>query len=133
MFSKLPFFPKTIRGQVIMAFTACFLFMAIMIAVNYRNFHHLSGAMQFFQLSEDINNIIMEMRRYEKNFFLSREDFSYEENLTFANRLTMMLSREKTNLISAIGQDNYQRFKKYVTEYSHLMKELRKTQWKEGC
>ncbi len=80
MFSKLPFLPKTIRSQVIMAFLACFLFMVMMIAVNYRNFHRLSGAMQFFQLSEDINNTIMEMRRYEKNFFLSREAFSYEEN-----------------------------------------------------
>ena len=133
MFSKLPFLPKTIRNQVIMAFSACFLFMARMIAVNYSNFHRLSGAMQFFQLAEDINNIIMEMRRYEKNFFLTHEAFSYEENLTFTNRLAIMLSREKTNLIEAIGENNYQRFIKYVQEYSKLMEELRKTSWNEGC
>jgi hypothetical protein len=63
MFSKLPFLPKTIRSQVIMAFSACFLFMAIMITVNYGNFHRLTGAMQFFELSGDINNTITEMRR----------------------------------------------------------------------
>lgn len=133
MFSKLPFLPKTIRGQVIMAFLACFLFMVMMIAVNYRNFHRLSGAMQFFQLSEDINNTIMEMRRYEKNFFLSREAFSYEENLTFTNRLAIMLSRETINLISAIGENNYNRFSKYVDEYSKLMEEFQKTPRKKGC
>jgi signal transduction histidine kinase len=133
LFSKLPILPKTIRSQVIMVFSACFLFMAMMIVVNYSNFSRLTGAMQFFELSEDINDTITEMRRYEKNFFLSQEAFSYEENLTFTNRLTMMLSREKTNLIEAIGENNYQRFIKYVQEYSKLMEELRKTPWKEGC
>jgi len=116
-----------------MAFSACFLFMVIMIAVNYSNFYRLTGAMQFFELSEDINNTISEMRRYEKNYFLSREAFSYEENLTSTNRLTMMLSREKVNLIDAIGQNNYERFLKFVDEYSKLIEKLRKTPWKEGC
>ena len=117
-----------------MAFSACFLFMAIMIAVNYSNFYRLTGAMQFFELSGDINNTITEMRRYEKNYFLAREDFSYEENLTFTNRLTMMLTREKTNLIDAIGDENYTRFLRDVGEYSMLMEELRKTPWsEEGC
>ena len=133
MFSKLPFLPRTIRSQVIMAFSACFLFMAIMIAVNYSNFHRLTGAMQFFELSGDINNTITEMRRYEKNYFLAREAFSYEENLTFTNRLNMMLSREKANLIDAIGDENYTRFLRDTGTYTKLMEELRKTPWKEGC
>jgi two-component system NtrC family sensor kinase len=133
MLSRLPFLPKTIRSQVIMAFSACFIFMAIMITVNYSNFHRLTGAMEFFELSGDINNTITEMRRYEKNYFLSREAFSYEENLTFTNRLTMMLSREETNLIDAIGDKNYRRFLKNVGEYTQLMEQLRKTPWKEGC
>ncbi len=133
MLSRLPFLPKTIRSQVIMAFSACFIFMAIMITVNYGNFHRLTGAMQFFELSGDINNTITEMRRYEKDYFLSREAFSYEENLTFTNRLTMMLSREKANLIDAIGDQNYKRFLRYVGEYTLLMEELRKTPWNEGC
>jgi signal transduction histidine kinase len=133
LFSKLPFLPKTIRSQVIMAFSACFLFMAMMIAVNYSNSSRLTGAMQFFELSEDINNTIMEMQRYEKNYFLSHEAFSYEENLTLINRLRMMLSREKSRLTEAIGENNYQRFLKFTDGYSQLMEELRKMPWKEGC
>jgi signal transduction histidine kinase len=107
--------------------------MAIMIAVNYSNFHRLTGAMQFFELSGDIKNTITEMRRYEKNYFLAREAFSYEENLTFTNHLTMMLSREKANLIEAIGDENYSRFLRDVGEYTKLMEELRKTPWNAGC
>lgn len=133
MIRKLPFIPRTIRTQVLMAFSACFLFMAMMITVNYHNFHRLSGTMQFFQLSEDINSTIMQMRRYEKNYFLSREAFSYEENLTFTNQLTITLSREKIDLVKAIGENNYNRFLKYVDEYSKLMEKLQKITRKEGC
>ncbi len=37
--------PSTIRGQVILAFSACFLFMALMIGINYWNGHRLSESM----------------------------------------------------------------------------------------
>ena len=133
MLSRLPFLPQTIRSQVIVAFSACFLFMVVMIAVNYHNFQTLSGTMQFFQLSEDINNTIMEMRRYEKNFFLFQEAVSYEENVTSSNLLAIMLSRDKDGLIKAIGESNYNRFLKYVSEYSSLMEELHRKEKKEGC
>jgi two-component system NtrC family sensor kinase len=133
MLSRLPVLPETIRSQVIMAFSACFLFMVVMISVNYLNFHRLTGAMQFFQLSEDINNTIMEMRRYEKNFFLFQEAVSYEENVTSSNLLAIMLSRDKDGLVNAIGESNYSRFLKYVNEYSSLMEELHRKVKKEGC
>jgi len=37
--------PSTIRGQVIMAFSACFIFMALMIGINYWNCNRLSESM----------------------------------------------------------------------------------------
>ncbi|MCK5196633.1 MAG: hypothetical protein KAQ71_22670 [Desulfobulbaceae bacterium] len=130
---KLPFLPKTIRSQVTMAFSACFLFMSVMIVLNYNDFRLLTGTMQFFQLSEDLNNTILEMRRYEKNYFLFQQDFNYEENLTFTNRLSIMLQREKNNLIEAIGEKNYRRFSKYLLDYSRLMETLRKTPRTPDC
>ncbi|MBF0528364.1 MAG: HAMP domain-containing protein [Deltaproteobacteria bacterium] len=125
--------PSTIRGQVVMAFSACFVFMAVMIVVNYDNFRRLSGAMQFFQLAAELNSTILEMRRYEKNFFLFQQDFNFEENLTYSNRLNLLLSREKDNLLSAIGGDNYERFQKNAREYASLMEELHRTAQTAGC
>jgi len=117
--------PKTIRGQIMMAFLVCFAFMAIIIALNYNNFHRLTESMQFFELAEDLKSTILEMRRYEKNYFLYRQEFNYEENVTYTNLLALMLQREQDNLVKAIGPDNYGQFVKYVQDYSALMAKLR--------
>lgn len=118
--------PKTIRVQIMMAFLVCFAFMAVIIAVNYDNFRRLSLSMRFFELAEELNSTILEMRRYEKNYFLYRQEFSYEENVTYTNRLHLTLQREQESLAQAIGWDNYAHFIKYVGEYSALLAEFRK-------
>ncbi|UCF91032.1 MAG: HAMP domain-containing protein [Desulfobacterales bacterium] len=124
--------PKTIRAQIMMAFLFCFVFMAVIIAVNYNNFRQLSRSMQFFELAEELNSTILEMRRYEKNYFLYRQEFNYEENVTYTNRLALILERERESLIGAIGQDNYGQFIKYVRDYTALMSKLRQTSCDPG-
>jgi signal transduction histidine kinase len=130
----MKFIPKTVRGQIMMAFLVCFVFMGVMIAVNYNNFRRLSWSMQFFVLAEELNSTILEMRRYEKNYFLYRQEFNYEENVTYTNRLALTLQREKENLIEAIGQDSYGLFIKYVRDYAALMAQLRQASCEaNGC
>ncbi|MBI9086065.1 MAG: HAMP domain-containing protein [Desulfobacterales bacterium] len=116
--------PSTIRGQIIMAFLACFVFMGAIIAVNFSSFRQLSRSMQFFEIAEELNSTILEMRRYEKNYFLYRQAFSYEENVTYTNKLELMLQRENDNLVETIGRDNHKHFLAYVKEYASLMEDL---------
>jgi two-component system, NtrC family, sensor kinase len=116
--------PNTIRGQIMAAFLSCFVFMGIIIALNYSNFRSLSRSMQFFEIAEELNKNLLEMRRYEKNYFLYRQGFNYEENVTYANQLALTLQREHSNLVVAIGQRNYDNFIAYVNEYDDLMARL---------
>jgi two-component system, NtrC family, sensor kinase len=119
--------PNTIRGQIMTAFLSCFVFMGIIIAFNYNNFRSLSRSMQFFEIAEELNKNLLEMRRYEKNYFLYMQDFNYEENLTYANQLTLTLQRERTSLVAAIGERNYDNFVEYVNDYTGLMARLRRS------
>lgn len=121
--------PKTIRVQIMAAFSVCFIFMAVIIAINYNNSRRLSRSMQFFELAGELNSTILEMRRYEKNYFLYRQAFNYEENVTYTNQLTLMLQREKANLIEAIGKENYGHFVEYVRDYTALMENM----WHTSC
>jgi two-component system, NtrC family, sensor kinase len=122
--------PSTIRGQVVMAFSVCFVFMGLLIAMDYRNLSRLVSSMQFFEISEELNSTILEMRRYEKNFFLFHSDYDIEENISYTNRLNLLLQREKEDLISAIGSSNYERFLEYAGGYSSLIAGARKAGWK---
>jgi len=126
--------PKTIRSQIAAAFSVCFIFMAIIIVLNYSNFRKISSSMQFFEIAEEINNSLLEMRRYEKNYFLYRHDFNYEENLTYTNKLILSLQREKNNLSDAIGEVNYQNFLANIKKYSALMIKLHQANCEaNGC
>jgi len=126
--------PKTIRSQILMAFLACFVFIAVIIAVNYNNFRRLSRSMQLFETAEELNSTILEMRRYEKNYFLYRYDFNFEENVTYTNLLSVALHRARESLIEVIGYSNYHNFVSYVQEYSMLMNKLHQDSCaNEGC
>jgi two-component system NtrC family sensor kinase len=117
--------PSTIRGQVVMAFSVCFVFMGLLIAINYRNLYSLSSFMEYFEISEELNSTILEMRRYEKNFFLFHSDHDIEENLSYTNRLNLILNREQDELVRSIGREKYDQFQGYVKEYASLMEGLR--------
>ena len=128
----MKYLPQTLRSQIMMSFLICFAFMAALIALNYSNFSQLSRSMQFFELAEGLNSNILEMRRYEKNYFLYRQNFSYEENVTYTNQLALTLQREKDTLIEAIGHDNFNLFGKYVQEYAALMSKLHQASCEPG-
>ncbi len=106
--------------------------MAIMIAVNYQNFRMLSRSMWFFELAGELNSTILEMRRYEKNYFLYPQEFNFEENVTFTNRLAMTLKREQVSLVAAIGKENYDHFLKDVESYTSLMMKLHRKECDAG-
>jgi len=124
--------PKTIRFQIVMAFLVCFAFMAVIIAVNYRSFQHLSRSLQLFELAGELNSTILEMRRYEKNYFLYRQPFNYEENVTYTNQLALTLQREHKSLVEALGNENSGKFLKGVDDYATLMATLHQTTCDSG-
>ncbi|MDQ1334496.1 MAG: Histidine kinase [Thermodesulfobacteriota bacterium] len=117
----------TIRAQIVIAFLVCFAFMAGIIAVNYEYFRRLSRSMGLFEVAGELNSTLLEMRRYEKNYFLYRQEFNYEENVTYTNRLALILQRDEEGLVGAIGRKNYEQLLKYVGEYSAMMIRLRET------
>ena len=119
--------PQTIRVQIMAAFSVCFIFMAVIIAINYSNSRRLSRAMQLFELAGELNSTILEMRRYEKNYFLYRQPFNYEENIAYTNQLALTLKREHDILEEAIGHENDALFVRYASDYASLMAKMHRT------
>ena len=124
--------PKTIRMQIMTAFIICFAFMAAVIGAKFSGFKRLSWSMELFELSEEMNSAILEMRRYEKNYFLYRQNFNFEENLSYTNTLALTVQREKENLVSALGEENYENLAKYVQSYAELMSKLHESECDVG-
>jgi two-component system NtrC family sensor kinase len=119
--------PRTIRVQIVMAFAVCFIVMGGIIAVSYVNFQRLNRSLQVLEAAEQLNSTILEMRRYEKNYLLYRQDFNFEENVTYTNQLALILQREERTLAAAIGGTSYDNFVRYTTDYGQLMEELHRS------
>ncbi len=119
--------PRTIRVQIVMAFSVCFIFMGGIIAVSYVNFQRLTRSLHVLEAAEQLNSTILEMRRYEKNYLLFRQDLNFEENVTFTNQLALVLQRERDTLTEAIGPTNYGHFLRHTAEYGELMEELHRS------
>jgi len=110
-----------------MAFSICFLFMGGIIGVSYVNLRRLTRSLEVLETAEQLNSAILEMRRYEKNYFLLRLDSDYEENVTYTNQLGVLLSRESETLTEVLGEGNYERFVRHCDEYGAEMEELHRT------
>ena len=119
--------PRTIRVQIVMAFSICFLFMGGIIGVSYVNLRRLTRSLEVLETAEQLNSSILEMRRYEKNYFLLRLDSDYEENVTYTNQLGVLLQRENEILTEVLGESNYERFISHSQEYGFLMEKLRRS------
>jgi signal transduction histidine kinase len=97
------------------------------IAVSYVNLRRLTLSLEVLETAEQLNSAILEMRRYEKNYFLLRLDSDYEENVTYTNQLGVLLRRESETLTEVLGEDNYERFVRHCDEYGAEMEELHQT------
>jgi len=121
------FMPRTIRVQIVVVFSICFLFMGVIISVSYVNLRRLTRSLEVLETAEQLNNAIMETRRYEKNYFLLRLDSDFEENVTYVNQLGMILQRESEILSEVLGEVNYTRFIRHYHEYGRLMDKLHRS------
>lgn len=119
--------PRTIRVQIVMAFSICFLVMGGIIGVSYVNLRRLTRSLEVLEMAEQLNSAILEMRRYEKNYFLLSLDSDYEENVTYTNQLGVVLQRESETLNEVLGENNYERFVRHSEEYSALMERLHRS------
>jgi signal transduction histidine kinase len=117
--------PKTIRGQIMLAFSICFVFIAVIITVNFSNFRRLSHAMQLYELADVLKSGILEMRLNEKDYFLNGQTLSYEANLSSGNRLVLTLEKEKETLVAAFGEKDYADVVQHIDDYATLMASLR--------
>ena len=121
------FMPRTIRVQIVMAFSICFIFMGGLIGVSYVNLRRLTRSLEVLETAEQLNSAILEMRRYEKNYFLLRLDSDYEENVTYTNQLGVLLQRERATLVEVVGESNLERFIQHSEDYGALMDELHRS------
>jgi signal transduction histidine kinase len=99
---KLPVY-LNIRQKIILGFVLCMAVIGTTGALSYRYLTEIERKQHFVEIADDLSNIILEIRRYEKNYLLygSQEDFS--ENQRYVADGNALVERIKPELADFKG------------------------------
>jgi two-component system NtrC family sensor kinase len=113
-----------IRQKVIVGLTACVLAIGFIGGFSYHYLRAIEFKQQVVQIADDLREIVLEIRRYEKNYLLYGSQEDLKENRSYTNRALKVLAEivpEVQNLKVASQMDT---FKQELLSYRGLMEQL---------
>jgi two-component system NtrC family sensor kinase len=106
-----------IRYRLILGFLACFLGVVVFVGLSYRYFIRLEKKLVFLNRADEVLNVILEVRRYEKNYFLYHQEEDYQQALGYLNQLEDLLRVEAPQIIMTMGDRPWEQLQDRMGEY----------------
>ena len=113
-----------IRQKVILGFTMCVLAVGFIGGFSYHYLHAIELKQHVVQIADDLREIVLEIRRYEKNYLLYGQDEDFKENQAYTQKaleILVAIMADVKNLKVASQMDI---FKKNLIDYQGLIKQL---------
>lgn len=119
-------FHLNIRQKVIVGMALGLVALGIIGAISYRSLLEIETKVKFVEVADDLLNAILELRRFEKNFFLYKTLEAIEENERYSEEALSILTRISPKLRSLEGGKKLQRIESSLQDYRNLMASLRR-------
>lgn len=117
----LPPIRLNLRHQVLLGFALWFALLSSIGAVSYYNLLNISRKVMVVEIADDLSNIILEMRRYEKNYFLYGQ--GYDENVGHVSRAyDKLLELEEHGPL--LITDNVEKLRQTLFLYGKLIEKI---------
>jgi len=110
-----------IRDKLFVAFGLYMLLAAVLGLFTYKELRTITARLALVEIADDITNTILEVRRYEKNFLLFRDDTSYQEVRRYLGILNKYINNISSEIITEMGSNNNEMMKKAIAEYEDLL------------
>jgi len=110
-----------IRRKIILAFLFCFLSVLIFAVLSFQVHREIGHRLRLVEVADDLVNNILEVRRFEKNFFLYKQRSSLAEALSYANRVENLYLRHEEDIVRLTKEDNRSPFLKVLARYKETL------------
>ena len=119
----LQLFQLNIRQKIVLGITLFFIATGIGGLLSYRNLKVMEKKVKFVEMADDLNNIILEIRRYEKNFFLYglSELDALTQNKIYIDNALMILEKLSKDLRDLKGIPKVKELQKELISYRELV------------
>jgi two-component system NtrC family sensor kinase len=120
----IPFY-LNIRQKVIIALTISMLLIAAIAGISFRYLREIELKQHFVEVADDLSNIILEIRRYEKNYLLYGSLDDLQENHRFVQEGMQVFQKILPEIKDLKAGPQLSRMQQELITYSGLMEQLR--------
>lgn len=92
-----------IRVRLVLGFVGCFMGVSLFVALSYRYFVQIEGKLLTLNLSDELVNLTLEARRYEKNYFLYGREADFQEALRYLGQVEQALLVQRKAVEDVMG------------------------------
>lgn len=117
-------FHLNIRQKVIVGFALCMLVIGLVGGISYHYLVEIERKQHFVEVADDISNIILEIRRYEKNYLLYGSEEDLEENRRYIDQGMELLSKITPEIQYFKGAPLMSSLDQQLLAYRQVMDEL---------
>lgn len=121
---KNPFHLGSIRKKITYGFVLLLTFMVATIGLTYWVSMHIEEKVQHLELIDDLFGNILEMRRFEKNYFLYGERSDFQEAGIYLGNAGNILQKSRSELARIIPDADLARFSRALGDYQFNMQQL---------
>ena len=121
---KNPFTAFSIRRKITYGFVLLLTFMVVTIGLTYGVSSHIEEKVQRLELIDDLFGSILEMRRFEKNYFLYGEQSDFSEAMTYKAKSTSILLDSREELRRIIPDQQLVQIVQALGDYEYFFQQL---------
>ena len=115
-----------IRDKLFLGFGLYIVLSAVLGVIAYRELRTIKQGLALVQTADDITNTLLEVRRYEKNFLLYKDNASRQELDKYLSGLKTAIDTIETEIMAQIGSENYDMMQRSLASYERGMHAITK-------
>jgi two-component system, NtrC family, sensor kinase len=116
--------PKGIKQKITVGFYVLVLCIVAIAGLTYGIVHEVGNKLESLEIIDDSLNMTLEVRRFEKNYFLFGKEEDYLDNIAFLDNLAQHISKNWALLSRIMGNDEIADLHKTIQTYKENIKRL---------
>lgn len=113
-----------IRRKIILAFVFCFFSVLVFAVLSFQIHREIGHRLRLVEVADDIMNNILEVRRFEKNFFLYKQRSSLSEALSYASRVEELYLKHEQDILRLAKASRREPFVATLGRYKQTLSRL---------
>jgi two-component system, NtrC family, sensor kinase len=113
-----------IRRKIIFAFLFCFLSVLVFAIISFQIHREIGRSLRFVEVADDLNDNILEVRRFEKNFFLHKEYNSLVQAMAYADRVEALYLKNESHILRLTKDEKGSLFPETLSKYKQTLRKI---------